>query len=254
MLGKFNADTAALRRRESLNASLAARDLEEWIVEQARPRAGERVLDIGCGTGKQIFYLARHVGQLDQLGLDISPDAVAAVRQRAAETGVTGVAAERIGIDECVEKLPPQSFDLILSTYAIYYSRDLGHLVPSLARLARADGRAFLSGPGAGTNRELIAIVREVAGDVAALGDIDDFITPAQIEAGRREWGAADSHRLENHVAFPGTDAVLDWWRNHNSYRPEHEAGVATAIGRIIARDGTFRLTKNVLGILLKRT
>jgi SAM-dependent methyltransferase len=253
MLGKFNSDTAALQRRESLNAALAARNLEEWIVERANPRAGERVLDIGCGTGKQIFHLAKRIGNLDILGIDISEDAVAAVRRRVGEDGIPGVRVERCGIDDCVERLAPGSFDLILSTYAIYYSSDLVGTVGRLAQLVRPGGRAFLCGPGAGTNRELIGIVRAVADDDSAIGDIDDFISAAQIEAVRRHWGAIELSRLDNEIAFPSAAAVLDWWRNHNSYRPELEPGVAAALARVVAREGSFRLTKNVLGIRLQR-
>jgi SAM-dependent methyltransferase len=253
MQGRFNADTAALQVREGLNAALAARNLEEWIAGCAQPRAGERVLDIGCGTGKQIFDLAQRVGGLDILGIDISKDAVAAVRRRAAGSAVRGVAAERIGIDDCVERLAPEAFDLILSTYAIYYASDLERTVERLAQLLRPGGRAFLSGPGAGTNQELIRVVRAIAADDAAIGDIDDFIGADRIEAARRQWGAVELHRLDNWVAFPSVEAVLDWWRNHNSYRKELEGGVASALARVVERDGGFRLTKNVLGILLKR-
>jgi SAM-dependent methyltransferase len=254
MLGRFNADTSALRVRENLNAALAARNLEEWIAGCAQPRRGERVLDIGCGTGKQIFDLAQRVDGLAILGIDISEDAVAAVRRRARDDAVLGVEAERLGIDDCVERLAPRAFDLILSTYAIYYASDLRGTVERLSQLLRSGGRAFLSGPGAGTNRELIRIVRAVAADDAAIGDIDDFIGADRIEAARRHWGAVELHRLDNQIAFPSVEAVRDWWRNHNSYRPELESGVASALARVVARDGAFRLTKNVLGILLKRT
>jgi SAM-dependent methyltransferase len=253
MLGKFNSDTAALQRRENLNAALAARDLDEWIVERALPEASERVLDIGCGTGKQVFHLARRIRNLDILGIDISEDAVAAVRRRAGDDGISGVAAERIGIDECVDRLAPASFDLILSTYAIYYSSDVAATMRRLAQLARPGGRAFLSGPGAGTNRELIAIVRAVAADDAVIADIDDFVSAEQIAAAGRQWGAVALHRLDNEIAFPSAAAVLDWWRNHNSYLPEIENGVAAALAQVVAREGSFRLTKNVLGVLLQR-
>jgi SAM-dependent methyltransferase len=253
MLGRFNTDTGALQRRESLNAALAARDLEEWIVERVQPKAGERILDIGCGTGKQIFYLARCTPGLDILGIDISEEAVAAVRRRAHDDGMTGIRAERIGIDECVDRLAAEAFDLILSTYAIYYSSNLERAVRRLAQLLRPGGRAFLSGPGAGTNRELIAIVRAVANDDAALGDANDFISLDRLGAARQQWGAIEFHRLDNEIVFPSAEAVLEWWRNHNSYRPELEGGVAAALIDAVAREGRFRLTKNVLGILLKR-
>jgi SAM-dependent methyltransferase len=251
-LGRFNTDTGALQRRERLNSTLAAHDLEEWIVERAQPKSGERVLDIGCGTGKQIFYLAQRTADLDILGVDISEEAVATVRRRARHIGTTGVAVERIGIDECVDRLAPATFDLILSTYAIYYSRDLERAVQGLAQLLRPGGRVFMSGPGAGTNRELIAIVRAIANDDAVLADINDFIAANQLETARQYWGAIEIHRLDNEIAFPSAEAVLEWWRAHNSYRPEFEEGVAAALTSVVAREGRFRLTKNVLGLLLR--
>ena len=78
----FDADTQALREREKVNAAGAVHNLEDWIIEQVCPSAGMRVLDLGCGTGKQMFAFVKQVSPEGSLvGLDISKEAVEAVKK-----------------------------------------------------------------------------------------------------------------------------------------------------------------------------
>ena len=52
-------------------------------VESGFLAKGSEVLDIGCGAGSNVLYLARN--EYRALGVDLSPGAVAAARSRAAE-------------------------------------------------------------------------------------------------------------------------------------------------------------------------
>jgi SAM-dependent methyltransferase len=49
-----------------------------YLAEYAKPVAGEKVLDIGCGPADILSYLP----EVDYTGLDISPEYIAAAKQR----------------------------------------------------------------------------------------------------------------------------------------------------------------------------
>jgi ubiquinone/menaquinone biosynthesis C-methylase UbiE len=264
MTQRFNADTAALEQREALNKAAARFDLEEWIIAHVRPASGQRVLDLGCGRGKQLFALAPLVlpgGSL--LGLDVSPDAVSEVRRRAAAEGHGHVEAIECGLDDCLPRLAGRSFERILSTYAIYYARDMVGLIRELRTNLADGGQAFHCGFGRGSNQEIIAIMNRVAstraGGGAASGGgpsggvlpIEDFIAPRQIEQLRATYAQVDVARLENHIDFPSTEAVLRWWTNHNSYRPELLEQVRREVAAVVDAQGVFTLTKSVIGVHL---
>ena len=58
--------------------------LVEWL-KRTRPRPG-RALDLGCGTGTNVIYLARHGFQVT--GVDIARLAIARARRKARRAGV----------------------------------------------------------------------------------------------------------------------------------------------------------------------
>jgi cyclopropane fatty-acyl-phospholipid synthase-like methyltransferase len=102
-------------------------------------RAPGRALDLGCGTGTNVVYLARH--GWDAVGADFSPRAIGLAHRRARDAGV-GHAARFIVAD--VTRLPDLGapFDLAL---------DIGclHSVPPERRADYARGLVARLAPGA---------------------------------------------------------------------------------------------------------
>lgn len=259
---RFNADTAALAQREVLNQGAARYDLESWIREHVHPGPGQRVLDLGCGRGKQVFALAPLVtpgGSI--LALDVSPEAVTEVRRRAASEGLRHIEALECGLDDCLARLAGRVFDRILSTYAIYYAQDMVALMIGLRTCLAPGGLVFHSGFGRGSNREIIEIIRRVADNRdPAAGDaradrgadlVEDFITQSEVDRLGDVYDRVQVVRLENRIVFSSAEAVMRWWENHNSYRPELAAGVRDGVAAVVEQQGAFTLAKHVLGVLL---
>jgi cyclopropane-fatty-acyl-phospholipid synthase len=65
-------------------AQLAKLDL---VCRKLRLRAGERMLDVGCGWGALIIHAARHYG-VDALGITLSESQAALARRRIADAGL----------------------------------------------------------------------------------------------------------------------------------------------------------------------
>src|SRR3954466_14781183 len=75
-------------------AAQEARNVEmlEQLLAAAAPRPGERVLDIGCGTGVTTVPYARGVGPSGHVtGADLSRPMLEAARRRVEETGLKNV-------------------------------------------------------------------------------------------------------------------------------------------------------------------
>lgn len=93
-------------------------------------RRGDRVLDIGCGTGEDALHLARLGAQV--LALDASPEMVRIARGK-------GVNARLLPI-EGIHALAV-AFDVVLSNFGgLNCIRDLSTLRETLARLVRPQG------------------------------------------------------------------------------------------------------------------
>ncbi len=109
------------------------------LVDAVDPRAGERVLDVATGTGLVATELLSR-SACTVVGLDQSPEMLAAARARFAAAGV-GARIELVEGE--AERLPfaDASFDALTFTYLLRYVDDPAATVRELARVLRPGGR-----------------------------------------------------------------------------------------------------------------
>jgi len=111
------------------------------LVEAADLRAGERVLDLGCGDGRISEYLSDRTGA-HVTGLDYITEAIRLARER------TAAKADRLAFvvgDLNTLDLPAGHFDVILSIDTIYFSQNYALTIGQLVEALRTGGwLAFL--------------------------------------------------------------------------------------------------------------
>lgn len=56
-IGNFDTDADALMKRIAAHDKFGENDLNAWVFDSAGIESGMRVLDLGCGTGKQTLEL-----------------------------------------------------------------------------------------------------------------------------------------------------------------------------------------------------
>lgn len=101
---------ASLDRFEGMIAPIG-----EALLAQADYRAGERVLDLGCGGGATTLAIAETVGpEGAALGLDVAPMLVARAQERAAQAGS---AARFVCADAATATLDAPPFDRLFSRF-----------------------------------------------------------------------------------------------------------------------------------------
>lgn len=115
--------------------------ISDILIERAGPRAGERVLDVGCGTGATTVDFARKVGPAGfALGIDVSEPMLARARQR-----VAGVPVDFVLADATVYAFEAASFDLLVSRFGVMFFADPVASFANLRRALKPTGRlAFI--------------------------------------------------------------------------------------------------------------
>lgn len=119
-----------------------------------RPLDGLSVLDIGCGGGLVSEPLARLGGRV--LGVDPSPETVAAARQHAAGSGLS-VTYEAATVEALVGR--GETFDLVVCLEVVEHVPDVGVFLGLAGRLVRPGGLAVLSTINRTVKAYLLAIV-----------------------------------------------------------------------------------------------
>jgi SAM-dependent methyltransferase len=119
-----------------------ARNIEvaHLLLQAAAPLQGERVLDIGCGTGATAIPFAAAVAPGGHVtGVDISEPMLAQARQNIAASGADNVTL--VLADAQVHRFPPDSFDLLISRFGVMFFADpaaaFGNLFAGLRRGGR---------------------------------------------------------------------------------------------------------------------
>ena len=125
--------------RRVYNLGVESRMLRR-VSARLQRRGAPRVLEIGCGPGRAVAALARHVPGARTAGVDLSPFMVAAAKAR------VGAGADLRHADATALPWPDRSFDAVVAIHT------LGHVPSEVAeamlgearRVLRPDGKVLL--------------------------------------------------------------------------------------------------------------
>jgi SAM-dependent methyltransferase len=123
----------------------APRDPEPWAWERRRAlllgeaRAGERVLDLGCGAGRFVAAL-QHAGA-DPVGVEVAEAALDRARENAPGADL------RLVAEDGSLPLEHGSVDLVWCSEVLEHVADTSHLLLEARRVLRPGGRLLVTVP-----------------------------------------------------------------------------------------------------------
>ena len=136
----WNADAgeawAALQ--EQLDAQLASHGSR--AMEALAPAAGERIVDVGCGSGQTSLALGQAVGRSGAvMGLDVSRPLLDLARRRAAESGAANVSFAEADVQTYA--FAPTTFDAVFSRFGVMFFADPPAAFANIRRALQPGGR-----------------------------------------------------------------------------------------------------------------
>jgi trans-aconitate 2-methyltransferase len=173
---------------------------------------GRRAVDLGCGPGNSTEVLAARLPGAEIVGLDSSPDMVAAARQR-----LPGVPFRIARIEEWDD---PGPWDVILANAVLQWLPRHDALLPRLAGRLAPGGSLAVQMPD-NLDEPSHALMREVAAAGSWRGKLGGaaetraaVATPAWYHGMLRPCCAqVDVWRTTYHHVLPGAAGVVEWFK-----------------------------------------
>ncbi|KJC35931.1 methyltransferase [Bradyrhizobium sp. LTSP885] len=108
------------------------------LLDRARPAAGERVLDVGCGSGASSIAFANRVGSSGRVfGVDVSGPML----ERARQSTPKGAPVDYALADATVYPFDPASFDLLASRFGVMFFAEPSVSFANLRKALKPSGR-----------------------------------------------------------------------------------------------------------------
>jgi SAM-dependent methyltransferase len=117
----------------------------DFLTETLQPRAGNRILDVGCGAGQAELHLARlRLSQVELVGVDL---VFGRVHEALAVSRAHNVRADFAAADACFLPFRDGAFDSTFCVAVLQHISDLGSALEEFSRVTKPGGRILAVEP-----------------------------------------------------------------------------------------------------------
>lgn len=259
----YQETTKDLLTRIDIHQKFGGRDIDKWMLDLLKPVKNTKILDVGCGAGKQCFLYHKFTeGTAKITGGDVSAELLEKART---ENTKRGNPIEFIELD--FNKKFPKSdneYDLESCCFAIYYAADIPFTIREMHRVLKPGGRLFTSGP-MPTNKQLFYdIIREATGKPIPPMPGSSRYSTGIYDAMKATFTNVDVHIFENPLTFEMVEPFIDYTRASlsedrklwTSFFATHEdfervmAQITDVAADWLKREGKLVMTKVVGGFI----
>ncbi len=253
-----------LLTRIRIHETYGARNIDQWNTEVLKPTETMKILDVGCGAGKQCFLYSDYTkGQADITGTDFSEELLGKAREKLASRGDKNIKFGFMDFNKRFD-FEDNTFDLLSSAFAIYYAANLDFTFGEAHRVLKPGGRLFVTGPLPENKQMFYEIIKEATnksippmpGSSRFKGEIYQTI--------EGKFAKTELLKFENPITFPAVDPFIEYvraslsedrklWTSMFNGKEEYEAligSIRNVAQKWFDRDGKLVMTKVVGGIL----
>ena len=156
----------------------------KMIIEMAGIKAGDRVLDVGCGTGNLTLTAKAYAGAFGFVyGIDASPEMIDVARNNAKRSNLEAVF--EVGLIETIAQ-PDATFDVVISRLVMHHLPDdvKRRGFAEILRVLKPGGHIFLVDFNPPSNPILFHIVSALIGHGTMMQSSVQDLLPLLAEAG----------------------------------------------------------------------
>jgi ubiquinone/menaquinone biosynthesis C-methylase UbiE len=259
----YKETTNDLMTRINIHDAYGARDIDKWMLEVLPLEKGMKILDVGCGAGKQCFsFLARLDGKAAITGGDVSEELLKKAKDENAKLG-NRVTFQELDFNKTFP-FDEKTFDLVSCSFAIYYAEDIPFTIREMHRVLKADGYLFTTGPMPENKQMFYEIIQEATGkEIPPMPGSSRYASEIY-QTVKSQFSEVNMLIFENPLTFPSVEPFLAYtraslsedrllWNAFFQTKEDFEkimADIATAASKRLKEQGKLVMTKVVGGIL----
>jgi SAM-dependent methyltransferase len=241
-IGTFDTDTPALVQRVQSHKKFGTAELNDWIFENTNPVSGSKVLDLGCGFGKQTLAMLEKGCTV--VAVDASKESLSQL-EKSAEEMTSALTTINSTFDDLI--VPDIEFDCIISSYAFYYSQDAAAVLAKVSKKLKTGGTIFICGPAYRNNQGIKNLLMKVGvtfGEGSA-----PFMEKEGPQLFEHQFGNVETTYFENDIVFPNAEEVWKYWSSHNMFDASIENQFKSELAAHFEVNETFVTTKVAIGL-----
>ena len=262
----YQETTSDLLARIDIHSKYGSRNIDEWMLHLLNVPQGSKILDVGCGSGKQCFlFLDALKGQAEITGGDVSLELLAKANQENAKKG-NPIRFMELDFNQ---RFPfeEDQFDLLTACFTIYYAADIPFTFKEMQRVLKPGGRLFTTGPMPENKRLFYEIIQGATGKPIPPMPGSSRYGSQILSTVQALFSHVEVHIFENPLVFDSVEPFLAYTRASLSEDrrlwkdlfdgPDAFERVMQQISleatRRLAQDGKLTMTKVVGGFIATR-
>lgn len=208
----FQETTKDLAVRIDIHSKFGARDIDRWMLDLIKLQPESKILDVGCGSGKQCFsYWDELSGKADITGGDVSGDLLS---QAKAENDRRNA---HIQFDYLDFNQPFQYandvFDFVSCCFAIYYAENIPQTIEEMHRITKPGGRLFTTGPMPDNKKLFYEIIKEATGKPIPPMPGSSRYSTEILSTVKSLYSSVELHIFENPLVFDSVEPYIAYTR-----------------------------------------
>ena len=206
----YQETTSDLLKRIDIHKIYGSRDIDRWMLDLLQPKNQIKILDVGCGAGKQCFLYNLYSGGTAEItGGDVNKELLA---RAISENKKIGDPVKFLDLDFNKQfPFEDEQFDLESCCFAIYYAVDIPATIREMARVLKPGGRLFTTGPMPENKSLFYDVIKEATGKMIPPMPGSSRYSTQILAAMKNTFTKVESHIFENPLVFPEVEPFMEY-------------------------------------------
>ncbi len=239
-------DSEFLEKRIEINRKNSSADFNAWLLGKLDIKAGEDVLDVGCGIGAQTIPFARLVGPKGSVSaIDIAEESIAKIKDWMPKGArIEAIVSDMSQLASVINnKFTRKQYDLAHSSYALYYAPNPTKVLDVMVGSLKPGGRCAIFVPN--KPHGLVDLAARFTKIPKSVTDSLTFGFDVLEPYFKENTAAYDIWHFHNLITVKNAQTLIEFYRRTTYYDAAAEIKIRQFVNKKIGEDGSYVYEKN---------